>query len=147
MIDGMMKTSLKPTRYMISIYRSLKDKKKGINKMAKSFKTLKAGLSEERQTEIAVGAKKLMEAMPLYELRQARLLSQEQLAQLLNIRQPNVSKIEKRADMYISTLRSFIKAMGGELDIVARFPEGDVKINQFVDIEEKPITPVVTMRI
>ena len=105
--------------------------------MAKSFKALKESMSAERQQEIANGAKKLMEAMPLYELRQARLLSQEQLAQILNIRQPNVSKIEKRADMYISTLRSFIKAMGGELEIVARFPEGDVKITQFVDIEEK----------
>lgn len=105
--------------------------------MAKSFKALKESMSAERQQEIAEGAKKLMEAMPLYELRQARLMSQEQLAHLLNIRQPNVSKIEKRADMYISTLRSFIKAMGGELEIVARFPDGDVKINQFEDIEEK----------
>lgn len=105
--------------------------------MAKSFKALKAGLPAARQAEIADGAKKLMETMPLYELRQARLLSQERLAQLLNIRQPNVSKMEKKTDMYISTLRSFIKAMGGELEIVARFPEGDVRINQFVDIEEK----------
>jgi transcriptional regulator with XRE-family HTH domain len=104
--------------------------------MAKSFKSLIKSMPEERQAKIKAGAEELMSAMPLYELRQARLLSQEQLAQLLNIRQPNISKLEKRTDMYISTLRSFIKAMGGELDIIARFPEGDVKIEQFKDIDK-----------
>ena len=45
-----------------------------------------------------------------------------------------VSKIEARADMYVSTLRSYIQAMGGELEIIARFPDGDVRINQFQDV-------------
>ena len=73
---------------------------------------------------------------PLQELRKARVLSQEQLARALHLRQPSISKLEKRTDMYISTLRSFIKAMGGELEIVARFPEGNVRINQFEEIED-----------
>jgi hypothetical protein len=42
-----------------------------------------------------------------------------------------VSKLERRADMYVSTLQSFVKAMGGELKITARFQEGTVEINQF----------------
>jgi hypothetical protein len=50
-----------------------------------------------------------------------------------------VSRIEKRTDMYISTLRAVIKAMGGDLDIVARFLDGCVRINQFKDIDEAQI--------
>lgn len=62
--------------------------------------------------------------------------SQERLAAILATKQANVSRIERRTDMYISTLRSYTEAMGGHLDIVARFPEGDVYINQFSVIHE-----------
>jgi transcriptional regulator with XRE-family HTH domain len=74
--------------------------------------------------------------LPLQELRQARQFSQEQLADALRVRQASISKMERRTDMYISTLRSYIEAMGGELDIVARFPDGTVRIKQFSDIEK-----------
>ncbi len=67
----------------------------------------------------------------------ARHFSQQRLAELLSTKQANLSRIERRADMYISTLRSYIEAMGGELDIVARFPEGEVHINQFNDIGQE----------
>jgi transcriptional regulator with XRE-family HTH domain len=77
------------------------------------------------------------EAMPLRELRQDRNLSQEQLAHTLSVKQAAVSKLEKRTDMYISTLRNFIKAMGGDLEIIAKFPEGSVQISQFEDIAAK----------
>ena len=76
----------------------------------------------------------MLDAMPLQELRHARNLSQEQLAQTLSVKQAAVSKLEKRTDMYISTLRNFIKAMGGDLEIIAKFPDGSVQINQFEDI-------------
>lgn len=69
--------------------------------------------------------------MPLAELREARRLTQEELAGLLGNRQAAVSKVERRADMYVSTLRRYIEALGGELEIVARFPEGEVRITQF----------------
>lgn len=72
--------------------------------------------------------------MPLHELRQARGLSQKMMAEALHIQQPAVAKIEKRTDMYLSTLRSHIQAMGGELEIVARFPEGSVRIQNFSDL-------------
>jgi transcriptional regulator with XRE-family HTH domain len=78
----------------------------------------------------------MLDEMPLHELRRARGLSQEKLAKELNIKQPNVAKLEKRTDMYVSTLRSTIEAMGGTLDIVARFPEGDVRITNFSSIGE-----------
>jgi predicted transcriptional regulator len=72
--------------------------------------------------------------MPLNELRQARGLSQKMLAEVLHVQQPSIAKLEKRTDMYISTVRSHIEAMGGELEVVARFPEGNVKISNFSDL-------------
>lgn len=69
--------------------------------------------------------------MPLNELRQARALSQVKLAETLHVNQAAVSKIERRTDMYISTLRAYIRAMGGDLEIVAKFPDGEVKIANF----------------
>jgi len=76
-------------------------------------------------------AQKLLASMPLQELRHARQLSQEQLAGALHVKQASISKLERRADMYISTLRNFIRAMGGELEINAVFPDGVVPIDQF----------------
>ncbi len=72
--------------------------------------------------------------MPLQELRLARGLTQGQLATTLNVRQASISKLERRADLYISTLRSHIEALGGELDIIARFPDGEVRIANFEDV-------------
>ncbi|MDR1178273.1 MAG: helix-turn-helix domain-containing protein, partial [Spirochaetaceae bacterium] len=72
-----------------------------------------------------------LKELPLDELRNARGLSQKMLAEALGIQQPAVAKMEKRTDMYISTLRSHIEAMGGQLEITARFPEGSVKIANF----------------
>jgi predicted transcriptional regulator len=73
--------------------------------------------------------------MPLNELRRARGLSQKTLAEVLHVEQPAIAKLEKRTDMYISTLRSHIEAMGGELEIVAKFPDGAVKIQTFTKLE------------
>jgi transcriptional regulator with XRE-family HTH domain len=61
--------------------------------------------------------------MSLQSLRQARQLTQVKVAELLNIRQENVSRIEKRADLLISTLREYVTSMGGSLRLVAEFPD------------------------
>ncbi len=61
-------------------------------------------------------------------------MSKEKLAEELNIKQSSVSKIEHRTDIYVSTLRSYIEALGGELNIIAKFPEGQVRINLFHDL-------------
>ena len=103
--------------------------------MAKKFSELRGRMPKERRDGAAARAKALLAEMPLQGLRQARRLSQEELAESLGQRQSGVSKLEQRTDMYVSTLRRYIEAMGGHLDIVARFPEGDVRINQFEDIE------------
>ncbi len=76
----------------------------------------------------------MLSELPLNELRQARKLSQKMLADVMHTQQPSIAKIEKRADMYISTLRGRIEAMGGELEVVAWFPDGNVKISNFSDI-------------
>jgi transcriptional regulator with XRE-family HTH domain len=102
--------------------------------MAKPFHALKNKMKPERRAAAEERAKKILAEMPLQELRQARSLTQETLAKNLSVKQAAVSKMENRTDMYISTLRNMIKAMGGDLEIVAKFPDGDVKINQFKEI-------------
>jgi hypothetical protein len=104
--------------------------------MSKSFNILRKKMSRSAQKTAAAKTKQMLKEMPLQELRQARQMSQERLAELLSTKQANVSRMERRTDMYISTLRSYIEAMGGELDIVARFPDGEVHINQFEDIAQ-----------
>ena len=73
--------------------------------------------------------------IPLQRLRQARGLAQKNLAELLHVQQPSIAKMEKRTDMYLSTLRSHIEAMGGHLEIIAQFPEGAVRISSFSDLD------------
>jgi hypothetical protein len=99
--------------------------------MVKSFKALERKMSPPARARSEAKAKRMMAQMPLHDIRAARQLTQEHLAKVLRVKQASVSKLERRADMYISTLRGFVKAMGGELDIVARFPEGEVRISQF----------------
>jgi predicted XRE-type DNA-binding protein len=102
--------------------------------MAKKFSELRAKMAPavrhaaERQTQI------MLAEMPLHELRRARGLSQKMLAEALHVQQPSVAKLERRTDMYISTLRSHIEAMGGELEVIAKFPDGTVKINNFAEL-------------
>ena len=76
----------------------------------------------------------MMRELPLHELRAARRLSQEALAAMLQTGQSSVSRLESRTDMYVSTLRGYIEALGGELEITARFPDGAVRITQFGEI-------------
>lgn len=102
--------------------------------MAKKFSELRAGMSMLAREKSDSKAKAMLAEMPLNELRQARGLSQKMLAEVLHVQQPSIAKIEKRTDMYLSTLRSHIEAMGGELDVIARFPDGSVKINNFTDL-------------
>ena len=102
--------------------------------MAKKFADLRAQMSPESRARAEAKAQAMLAEMPLNELRQARGLSQKMLAEVLHVQQPAIAKIEKRTDMYISTLRSHIEAMGGELEVVARFPDGAVRILAFSEI-------------
>ena len=85
-------------------------------------------------------AELIAEEATLRQVREARERSQEEVAKQLHIKQAAVSKLERRTDMYLSTLRGFIEAMGGKLEIVARFPNQAVRITQFelLDPEQRP---------
>ncbi len=99
-----------------------------------SFAELRARMTPEARAAAEAAAVQLDAEMDLAEVRRAMKLSQEELGQTLQINQGSVAKIEKRADMYVSTLRRFIEAMGGELEIVARFADHSVKIRNFSDV-------------
>ncbi len=99
--------------------------------MAKNFKLLQARMSPEARARSQAKAEAMIREMTLTDLREAQKLTQNQLAKKMHINQAAVSKIERRADMYVSTLQRVIERMGGELEIRARFPHGDVRISQF----------------
>jgi transcriptional regulator with XRE-family HTH domain len=88
-------------------------------------------MSPERQAKNRLESERMLRDMPLDELRVAREWTQQQLAQALQMNQAAVSKMERRTDMYISTLAKFIEAMGGHLEIRAVFPDGAVRITRF----------------
>jgi hypothetical protein len=97
--------------------------------MARNFRELKAKMAPEARAEVDAWVQQEMKQMPLNQLRNARAMTQTRLAELLEMDQGNVSRLEQRTDMYLSTLRSYIEAMGGVLEIRALFPEGDVRID------------------
>jgi ribosome-binding protein aMBF1 (putative translation factor) len=99
--------------------------------MTHKFSELEEKMSPESRVRVDHAVQEALKEYPLTELREARGLSQKMLAEALGIQQPAIAKMEKRTDMYISTLRSHIEAMGGQLEITARFPEGSVKISNF----------------
>jgi DNA-binding transcriptional regulator YiaG len=101
-----------------------------------SFAELRSRMSPESRERSRQKAVELRKEMDLAELRNAMQLSQEELASVLKVGQASVAKMEKRTDMYVSTLRRFIKAMGGELDIVARFPDHSISITTFSQIRD-----------
>lgn len=106
--------------------------------MTKRFSRLRAKMSPASQARAAARTAAMLDSMALAELRRARELSQQTLAAAMDVSQPEISKLEKRTDTYVSTLRKYIEALGGSLEIVARFPEGNVRITQFADLEDKP---------
>jgi len=82
-----------------------------------------------------------LQRMALEELRGAKQLTQSDMAEMLDVPQSSISRIERRVDMYLSTLRNYIHAVGGELRIQAVFPDGRaVVIDRFGDYEERPYT-------
>ncbi len=102
--------------------------------MARKYSELRTKMPPAARARARARSRAMLADMPLQELRLARGLTQGQLATTLKVRQASISKLERRADMYISTLRSHIQALGGELDIIARFPDGEVRIANFEDV-------------
>ncbi len=106
--------------------------------MVITLKKVLESLPPERRAEIDRRHEELVnEVESLKELRRLSKLSQAKIAETLKISQPAISKIEKQTDMYLSTLRSYVEAMGGELDVVVRLPDREqVKVKSLEDVTE-----------
>lgn len=106
-----------------------------------AFEKLAGDFSPERRARVDARKSTLRTAMPLHELREARAMTQKAVGKVLNVNQPAIAKLERRADMYVSNLRAYIEAMGGELNIVADFPQGSVVITNFSDAGDEAQMP------
>jgi DNA-binding transcriptional regulator YiaG len=100
--------------------------------MARKFDALREGMDPEQMERNSEQAAALLTVMDLAELRGAVHLTQEELADRLSVAQSNVSRLESRRDMLISTLQEVLRALGGELRLSAVFPDGVVEIGQFL---------------
>ncbi len=102
-----------------------------------SYNEYKKKLTPEQRSKVDELARKLIaEEKSLREIRKAREYSQVTLAELLGMNQGDLSKFERRTDAYLSTIRRYVEAMGGSLELVATFPDtGPVKIVNIGDLE------------
>jgi DNA-binding transcriptional regulator YiaG len=99
--------------------------------MAKKFTQLRAKMTPQSQSRAAARAEAMLLDMQLHDLRKSRQVTQVDLAKLIGVEQAAVSKLERREDMYVSTLREYVKALGGELKLVASFPDTDIQVHPF----------------
>jgi DNA-binding XRE family transcriptional regulator len=96
-----------------------------------SFNNLRNKMSAKQRAAADARTKELLAVMLLAEIRQTAGVTQEELARRLGIKQPTLSRLESQSDMQISTLERLVRALGGELEIVAHLPGGPVRICQF----------------
>ena len=115
--------------------------------MPTTLKSKMAELTPERRERIEVETERLhQEYLTLQQLRKAKALTQAQLAETLGIRQATIAKMEKRSDLMISTLRSYIEAMGGRLNLIVEFPGRlPVHLGGLGDVEQ-PTPPSKAVR-
>jgi DNA-binding XRE family transcriptional regulator len=97
------------------------------------FKKLRDKMTPEQLARSDAEFRDMMAEMLLAEIRKYVGLTQEQLAANLGITQPSLSKLENQDDMQVATLRRLIEALGGDLEIIAHLPKGDIRIRQFKD--------------
>lgn len=107
--------------------------------MRRKFREYYDALPVDRRARIEAEVDRFEAEMRLRELRNARDLSQADVAQSLDTDQGNVSRLEQQADMYVSTLRRYLEALGGTLEIVAHFPDRDVRITQFRELRHERV--------
>lgn len=105
--------------------------------MTKKFSNLRSLMKPESQSRSRGMTEQLLAEASLHGLRQARAHAQRMLSEILNLQEPSIINLEKRVDVYLSVLRTHIRAMGGDLEIIARFPHGSVTINSFSDLENR----------
>ena len=100
--------------------------------MARPFKELRDHMSPEARTRVNRRVRETLLEMSLQELRQSVSgVTQTELADLMKVTQGAISQLEKRHDVLLSNLAAYIRALGGKLELIARFPDTDVRITQF----------------
>jgi DNA-binding transcriptional regulator YiaG len=106
----------------------------------KNLERIRKEMNPDRRKKISDRAKELLaEEMTLGELRKAHKLTQQRLAESLGIGQDQICKLEQRSDLLLSTLRSYIEAMGGKLTIMAEFPKHrPVVLSGIAALETRP---------
>jgi len=111
--------------------------------MATTLKTVMKRLPAERRKRIRERAEELIEEeLTLRDLRKALDLTQKAMAETLHIGQDSVSRLEQRSDLLLSTLRNYVDAMGGNLELVARFPDRpSVVLSGLTDISSENPKP------
>jgi DNA-binding XRE family transcriptional regulator len=99
--------------------------------MAKKFENLENQMNPERLARAKAQAKEVMAEMLLAEIRKEAGFTQEEIAKTIGIKQPSLSKLESQDDIQVSTLQRLIQALGGQLELIAHMPGGDIRISQF----------------
>lgn len=107
--------------------------------MARPFKELRDRMTPEARERVDDRVRETLLEMTLQELRQrVSGLTQTQLAELMEVTQGAISQLEKRQDVLLSRLAGYVHALGGDLELIARFPDTDVRITQFDTDDETP---------
>jgi transcriptional regulator with XRE-family HTH domain len=101
----------------------------------RNFRELLDAIPADRRSKVDQRVRETIAAMPLDELRRARQMTQARLAESLGVNQGEVSKIEHRTDLYLSTLTEYVEALGGTLEIRAVFRDREVRITQFEELQ------------
>lgn len=110
--------------------------------MSISHEEVMSKLSPERRARIEARTQELIEEeMTLRDLRQVQHLTQEHVADLLGIEQDSVSRMERRADMLLSTMSSYVEAMGGKLRLVVEFPNRRPYLVKLGDLSDEGTKP------
>ena len=99
--------------------------------MAQKFEKLKEQMNPESLQKANAKTKDIMAEMLLAEIRKEVGFTQEDLAKTIGVKQPSLSKLESQDDIQVSTLQRLIKALGGQLELIAHMPGGDIRISQF----------------
>lgn len=99
--------------------------------MAKNFKNLEKQMDSKRLARAKAKAKEVMAEMLLAEIRKEAGFTQKDIAETIGVKQPSLSKLESQDDIQVSTLQRLIKALGGQLELIAHMPGGDIRISQF----------------
>ena len=101
--------------------------------MARDFRELETAMDPASLERAKAHTKTMMAEMLLGEIRRSVGLTQDEVAATLGIKQPSLSQLESQDDMLVSTLGRLVEALGGELELIAHLPGGDIRIRPFPD--------------